>query len=82
MSIMNKNELKSILVEEVAVVTFTKVDGSERILKCTLDPSYLPVVEIKENSTKKDNPDVLSVWDIENSGWRSFKLSSVKSIEV
>jgi hypothetical protein len=29
-------------------VTFTKKDGTERVMKCTLDPAVLPKQEIKE----------------------------------
>jgi hypothetical protein len=85
MNILDKHQLKTILLEETATITFTKTDGSERVMKCTLDPSVIPKIEKEESSTKKqrpDNPDLLSVWDIENEGWRSFKLSSIKSIEI
>jgi hypothetical protein len=42
--------------------------------------SFLPVTPVTEG-TKRKNPDVLCVWDIENNGWRSFKLENVLSIE-
>jgi hypothetical protein len=73
-----KEELKEYLQQNSATVVFTKADGSERTLKCTLKESVLPVVE--QTETKKvrvSNPDTLSVWDIENEGWRSFRLDSI-----
>lgn len=85
MMILDKEQLKSMLTEAVATVTFTKTDGSERIMKCTLDPSFFPIVEkdpTKIVKERKENSDLLSVWDIDNNGWRSFKLSSIKSFEV
>lgn len=85
MIILDKEQLQSILREEVATVTFTKTDGSERVMKCTLDPSYIPPVIVDESKPKKErkeNPDLILVWDTENSGWRSFKLSSIKTIDI
>jgi hypothetical protein len=73
-----KEELKEYLQQNSATVVFTKADGSERTLKCTLQESMLPVVEQKESSkVKVSNPNTLSVWDIENKGWRSFRLDSI-----
>jgi hypothetical protein len=81
---MNKYELKEILEREVRTVVFEKVDGSLREMKCTLLTEYLPVTEkqlLNEDTTVRKEPDgVLSVWDIENGGWRSFRLDSIKEI--
>jgi len=72
--------IRSLLLNGVYNVKFRKVDGSERTMKCTLMQSFLPVTPVTEG-TKRKNPDVLCVWDIENNGWRSFKLENVLSIE-
>ena len=40
--------LKGMLTVSEGIVTFTKSDGSERVMKCTLNPYHLPKVEIKE----------------------------------
>lgn len=83
----DKYELKEILSNTVSTVVFTKIDGTEREMKCTLLPEYLPqkpVVEgqqlLNEGLTRAENPSTLSVWDLENNGWRSFRADSVKSI--
>ena len=74
-----KEELKTYLQQNNATVVFTKADGTERTLKCTLQESVFPVVEQSESKRiKTENPDVLSVWDLENSGWRSFRIDSIK----
>lgn len=80
---MTKEEMKKTLLKSVATVTFTKADGSERILKCTLQESFFPIVEQTEavKKVKKENLETLSVWDIENSGWRSFRLDSVTKFD-
>ena len=41
--------LKGMLHVSDMSVTFTKADGTERVMKCTLQPELLPKVEIKEN---------------------------------
>lgn len=84
---MNKHELKQVLSNGVATVVFTKVDGTERTMKCTLLPEYMPseVVQgqqlLTENA-KPENPNTISVWDIESNGWRSFRLDSIKTIST
>jgi hypothetical protein len=63
-------------------VTFTKVDGTERTMKCTLSEAYIPQAEPKKTErVKKENLDALAVWDIEKVGWRSFRYDSVLEIE-
>lgn len=75
---------REILVEglkrNVIKVTFTKVNGDERIMNCTLHDSVLP--ESNGKSKKKENLEVLSVWDIDKDAWRSFRIDSVKEIKV
>ena len=66
-------------------VKFTKKDGTERVMKCTLHPDFLPKQEIKENTDKvarPQNDSVLPVYDLEAKGWRSFTVSSVKEVTV
>ena len=74
-----KKWLKSHLLYGPVTVVFTKKDGTERQLICTLKPDLLPVqTDLEEAVQKKTpNPDVLAVWDIENKGWRSFRYDSI-----
>lgn len=58
-------------------VTFTKKDGTERIMKCTLQEEYLPETVGGE---RKKNEDSLAVYDLDMEGWRSFRWDSVKRI--
>ena len=30
---------------------------------------------------KQENPDILAVWDVENEGWRSFRVDSVEYVQ-
>lgn len=80
-----RDSLKKLLETTSLVVTFTKADGSERDMVCTLQPSLLPEVvnESKEDKPKRKlSDDVLRVYDLEKEGWRSFRLDSVKNFRL
>ncbi|MBT7523773.1 MAG: DUF2693 domain-containing protein [Gammaproteobacteria bacterium] len=76
---------REILVEglknNLVKVVFTKVNGDERTMNCTLHDSVLPEPNITETK-KKVNPDTISVWDVDNGGWRSFRLDSIKEFRI
>tara|TARA_R110000868_G_scaffold84531_1_gene238256 strand:+ start:336 stop:650 length:315 start_codon:yes stop_codon:yes gene_type:complete len=81
-----RDAMKGILKEGVAEVTFTKKDGDQRIMTCTLDNTLLPVVEVVEGVEPKTprvlkNPNnTLSVYDINAKGWRSFVVENVTAV--
>jgi hypothetical protein len=77
-----RNWVKGILKTAVLVVTFTKADGAEREMKCTLseDCGAKYVVNENKESTKKPNPHVCVVWDCEQNAWRSFRYDRIKTI--
>ena len=73
--------LKGVLTVQPATITFTKKDGTERVMNCTLRGDVLPVVEIKEDKApRKQNDSVLSVYDLDAQGWRSFTVNTVKRV--
>ena len=79
-----REDLKKLLLENVLSVSFTKKDGTERTMLCTLKAEHLPVVVKHEDdeATKKDrvqNNDSLAVWDMEKKAWRAFRIDSVVS---
>ena len=65
-------------------VTFTKKDGSERVMNCTTAESLVPqepiVESIEPKKEKKTNEDVCPVFDLDAQGWRSFRWDSIKSV--
>jgi len=74
--------VKGVLTVQPATITFTKKDGTERVMNCTLRGDMLPAVEIKEDKTpRKQNDSVISVYDLDAKGWRSFTVSAVKRVE-
>lgn len=81
-----KNWLKGCLSYGPVTITFTKKDGSERVMECTTAPSLVPeepiVESIKPKREKKVNEEVCPVYDISAQGWRSFRWDSIKSIRL
>ena len=63
-------------------VIFTKSDGTERTMNCTLREDIVVPYEKKTEKVKQTNEDVLPVWDLDNNAWRSFKLSTIKAVET
>lgn len=77
----DKFEIKDNLRKCVAEVNFTKSDGTERKMFCTLMDEYLPEISPRPlEEARKENDSVLAVWDIEKKGWRSFRLDSITNI--
>jgi hypothetical protein len=80
---MDRYELKETLSKGIVTVTFEKLDGTIREMRCTLQADILPPMLLQEVAKPRaENPNVLSVWDIESHGWRSFRIDSIKSIVV
>jgi hypothetical protein len=82
---ITKNELIKLLKEKVVTVKFKKKDDSIRRMVCTLSEDYLPHMERdleqEEKKIKKENSNVLPVWDLEKLAWRSFRVDSVVEYE-
>jgi hypothetical protein len=73
--------LQQLLTMQTLTVTFTKKDGTERVMRCTLDPAKLPIREHTETKIRKPNNEILSVFDLDAQGWRSFTKTAVKCID-
>jgi hypothetical protein len=72
-------------INESVTVTFTKVDGSVRVMNCTLKPELLPVVEVKllaeGKLPRKESTTSIRVFDLEKKEWRSFATKNVTKVE-
>ncbi len=76
------DRLKDILRKQTVTITFTKKDGTERVMRCTLDPVKLPVQENANlNTARKVSSETMAVFDIDAQGWRSFTKKSVKCVD-
>jgi hypothetical protein len=78
---MNRDEIVEMLKDNVCKVEFTKVNGDKRLMTCTLQESFLPPAKKDDPLTQKKvreiNPEVVSVWDTNAKGWRSFRVANV-----
>jgi len=81
---LQKEWLRKVLIDSIATITFTKVNGEERVMKCTLQEQFLPAqVDLEEAiQKKKPNEETMSVWDLEARAWRSFRIENLMSVEV
>jgi len=55
-------------------VTFTKMNGEERVMNCTLYEMFEDIV-----STNREK---ISVWDLDKEDWRSFRVDRVKDVII
>ena len=78
--------LKMVLNQQPATITFTKLDGTERVMNCTLEVSKLPpVVPLAEGKTPRKestSTKALRVFDLDKQEWRSFTIKNVKSVTL
>lgn len=76
------DRLKDVLRKQTVTITFTKKDGTERVMRCTLDPAKLPVQENTNSTTnRKVSTETMAVFDIDAQGWRSFTKTAVKCVD-
>ena len=75
---MNRETLIKNLQKNAMRITFTKVNGDERVMDCTLQEHMIPETS---GSNHKENKEVLPVLDINKGEWRSFRVDSVTKVE-
>ena len=76
---MKRETLIKNLQNKVLKITFTKVNGEERVMECTLQEHMIPETN---PANRKENEEVLPVFDIDKGSWRSFRLDSITNIEA
>lgn len=80
----SKTELSMAASHGVITVHFTKKDGTNRVMRCTLLPEYIQddrQLLQEDKPARAENPDVMAVWDVEANGWRSFRIDSIMGVE-
>jgi len=77
---MSRDALQTALMGNICQVQFEKADGSIRDMRCTLKADLLP--EDTEVSTDIVNEAVIPVYDLENNGFRSFRVANVRKFET
>jgi hypothetical protein len=76
---VDRSEMIQELHDRNCTVIFRKVDGTERTMICTLNEGAIDNGDIAKREVKSRNDNVIAVWDVENKGWRSFRVDSVIS---
>ena len=77
---MDKTQIVESLHQGVCEVVFTKIDGTERTIRCTRSNSFAPIANIKTLLNEEGGgPDVIPVWDLDAGQWRSFNVNNIKS---
>ena len=71
--------LAGMLEQSVVEITFTKKDGTERVMNCTLLEDYLPETT---GAGRSAGSDALAVFDVDADGWRSFRWDSIKAVKL
>ena len=90
--VATRTNLKSLTRQEIEIslkrgkflVDFTKVNGDQRKLLCTLSQKFMPRAEFnvsRATAKRQQSTETLSVWDLESESWKSFRINSVKSLE-
>ena len=74
------NGIYNLLKSGVATITFTKVDGSSRVMRCTLQDEYLPEQFRGKGTLLTEAGNTIRVYDLDLSEWRSFRVDSVTEI--
>lgn len=82
------NEFRESLIQklrsDIVTVNFTKADGTERKMLCTLVESKIPTDKRPKTNEAQSSSTVGSsvrVFDTEKQEWRSFRFESVISVD-
>ena len=74
----SRSQLSDILVEQEAIIGYTKKDGTERDVHATLIPNRIP--EVKNPSSVKETQ--LTVFDTEKQQWRTLLVDQIRNISL
>lgn len=77
---MERDEMLVMLKAGVCKVTFTKVNGEKREMRCTLVRDMIPpesTPKLFDDEKLENTSDVIRVFDLDARGWRSFKIANV-----
>lgn len=81
-----KEEIKLLLEQNVLVIDFNKLNGDKRVMTCTLREDMKPAATKTDTMSQKKvreiSDAVVSVWDVNAQGWRSFRYDRMNSAEV
>jgi len=85
---VNKRTVFSDLREHVIEIVFDKLNGERRVLRGTLMGRYLPdntdmsTITLENDVAGQEGEQAMTVWDVQNKGWRSFRTDRVLSMQM
>ena len=81
MSSFNPAAALAILAAGPALVTFTKKDGTDRTMRCTRNPDLMPAGSVKGTDTRKDQGNLIAVFDLDAQTWKGFFFDKMVAIQ-
>lgn len=75
---MTVEDLITLLRQREVLVRFTKKDGSERLMRCTLKSDVIPAVY---GASVKGPEHLITVFDLDKDAWRNINLSGGFTVE-
>jgi hypothetical protein len=76
-----KKWFKGLLQLTEIQVTFFKLNGEERVMRCTLDEQHIPQEKLPKGTGKSTSDATISVFDLDKQDWRSFRFDSIKEFD-
>lgn len=80
MALYDKKTLKKHVSKKSSIIVFSKMDGTKRKMRCTLDPSLVNY-DFKKDPFH-DSDDHLTVWDLEKDDWRIVNVDRIISVQL
>ena len=82
----SRQELVDVLLRAECELTFIKLDGTKRLMRCTLNEKvagsrHFENIKNKDNP-KAPNPETVTCIDLEKDAWRSYRLDSIESFRI
>lgn len=81
-----KEDLKNLLEQNVLTIDFLKLNGDRRIMTCTLRDDMKPRATkadpMSQKAVREVSDAVVSVWDVNARGWRSFRYDRVNAVDI
>jgi hypothetical protein len=79
---MEQEKIRSALLAGVVTISFIKHNGQARVMKCSLNSKYLPDDDKAKETSMVRTGEVLTVWDVEQNGWRSMRVDAITDWSV